>query len=115
MCPKWHTDRKEQTMGNTYREYIERVYTMNEDLIASTTNDIKAYNKELAEQRKKDREMVEWVWSSGVVTEWEMKHYNKDYQSEDTKKIIKHRAFNYRFRKSLQKHNEFYRQELARM
>lgn len=100
-------------MDNTYRESIENVIKMNESMIASSTDDIKTCNRELAKQRAKDREMVEWVWSSGVVTEWEMKHYNKDYKSEDTKRIIKRRAFEYRFRKSLMNHNEQFKQILG--
>lgn len=100
-------------MTDTYRECTEKVIEMNERMIASSTEDIKMCNEELAKQRKKDREFVEWIWSSGVVTEWEMNYYNKDYKSEDTKRILKRRAFEYRFRKSLENYNKHFRKSLA--
>lgn len=97
----------------SYRECLEQVIEINEKLIKRSTEDIEELNRELAQQRKKDREFVAWVWSSGVVVEWEMRHYNKGYKSEETKKLIKRRAFEYRFRKSLESYNEKYRERLA--
>lgn len=96
-----------------YREMLEKVIETNERIITSSTKDIERYNKELAEQRKIDREMVEYIWSKGVVDEFEMEIYNKNYQSKETKEIIKRRAFEYRFRKSLERHNKKYKEYLA--
>lgn len=100
-------------MANTYRETIESVIKMNENLIEGSTKDIKMFSKEIAEQRKKDREMIEWVWSSGVVTEWEMNYYNKNYKSDATRKLMNRRAWEYRFRKSLEKSNREWKEMLA--
>lgn len=97
----------------TYRETIESVIKMNEELIRGSTDDIKMFSKEIAEQRKKDKEMVEWVWSSGVVTEWEMNYYNKDYKSDTTRKLMNRRAWEYRFRKRLENSNREWKEMLA--
>lgn len=57
--------------------------------------------KEIEDGRKRDREMVEWVWSKGVLTEWQMRAYGnpKKYESADTHERILARRRAYRSRK----------------
>lgn len=68
------------------------------DLIESSDREIEWLNKEIAERRIKDKNMIEWVWSKGVVNEWEMRCYTKDYKSTEMKSLLKQREREYRWR-----------------
>lgn len=84
-----------ETMRNFYNTMI-RHYTHN---IEFCSGQIEWYTGQIQRSRAKDKEMVEWVWSKGVLTSFEARIYTKDYQSTETKKLIKERAKHYRDRK----------------
>lgn len=59
-------------------------------------------NKDLKYERDKDRELFEYVWGKGVITEWEARIYGYDintYVGSETKKILNERNRYYRQRK----------------
>lgn len=76
---------------------------------------IEWHNKYIKECRQKDRELVEWVWSKGVVTENQMKWFNKDYKSVDTIYHLRQRNYYYRSRKKNKERIEYYKKQLNKM
>lgn len=89
-----------------YSKIAEGMVRTAEQFIESSSNEIEWLNKQIAEQRKKDRELVEYVWSSGVVDRVEMMIYTKDYKSEAMKKLLKRRDYEYRMRREFRKSAE---------
>ena len=74
--------------------------------VESSDREIEWLNKQIAEQREKDRNFVEWVWSKGVVDEWEMGRFTKNYKSEEMKNLLKQRQREYKWRASQRKYAE---------
>lgn len=84
------------------REGLEATYRMlvkiSTGLIESSDKEIKWLNKRIAEQRKEDRELVEYVWSKGVVTKHDMEVFTKDFKSSEMKELLKMRDREYAWR-----------------
>lgn len=86
-----------------YSKIAESMVRTSEQFIESSNREIEWLNKRIAEQRKEDREFVEYVWSSGVVDEVEMMIYTKDYKSRKMKELLKARDREYRWRREQRK------------
>lgn len=100
-----------RTMANWYREQIE----WNKKVIGWCNREIEYLTRELERSRKDDRELVEWVWSKGVVTEWEIRTYGNGskYQSTETHKNLLARRREYLKRKKANKEIARYERLLA--
>lgn len=86
-----------------------------ENCIDSDNKSIAFANEMLKSQRERDRELVEWVWSKGVLTKLDMEVFTKDFKSSETKYWEKDRRHWYRERAKNIKRAEDARKSLERM
>lgn len=93
-----------------YRRMIE----MSEEAIAFDSDHIMTLNEIIADCRREDRRLVEYVWSKGVVTADEMRLFNKGFMSRETKDWIKCRRRAYKCRSRSRKSLEYWTKELKR-
>ena len=76
----------------------ERLVKSATELVESSDKEIKWLNERIKEQRKEDRKLVEYVWSSGVVTRLDMEVFTKDFKSSEMKELLKQRDREYAWR-----------------
>ena len=104
--------------------FCKKEVAWNEKYLESIERDIAWDNKMIKSERKKDRELCEYIWGKGVLDKWQMKIYGdpKKYVGSETKTYIGYRAQEYRRRKMAEKwlanaYNDlaFYKAELKRM
>lgn len=82
-----------------FKEFYEKQIEYYKHNVEWCTEQIAWETSMLEKYRKTDRELVEYVWSKGVVTKVEASIFHKGYQSEDTKQALKFRRKYYLWRK----------------
>lgn len=97
------------------RNWYEHQIEWYNKVIGWCNRNIEYLTRQLERNRKDDREMVEWVWSKGVVTEWEIKTYGSKYQSAETHKNLLARRREYLERKKAYRKIAEYKRLLAEM
>ena len=97
------------------KAFYESEITFNKNHIAWCDKMIAYCNEMLKSCRKDDRDLVQHIWARGVVTELEMKIFNKDYVSSDTQFYIDDRKFYYKSRRKARKQLEKYNLKLAKV
>lgn len=99
------------------REFYENQVAWYKHNVEFDEQEIAWENEQLKRSRKEDREMVKWVWSKGVLTEWQMKTYGnpKKYQGTETKKILANRRRWYRMKKRDLRNLQDYQRRLEAM
>lgn len=85
------------------RLFILKQIAYYKDAIAYDTREIEFLNKQIKRERIESKKMLEFVWSHGVVTAFEMEIYTPNYKTSELKKAERDRAKAYRWR---QKHIE---------
>jgi hypothetical protein len=83
------------------REFYEKEVAWYKHQVEFDEQEIAWDNEQLKRSRKEDRELLEYVWSKGPLTEWHKAIYGdpKKYQSPETKKILASRRRWYRMKK----------------
>lgn len=101
--------------GFNWKEWYEKQVAWYKEQIEWENKHIAWLTRDIEDGRKRDREMVEWVWSKGVLTEWQMKTYGdpKKYESADTHERVLMRRRAYRSRKYNMKKLAEYEAKLA--
>ena len=96
------------------REIYETEVKIYQTAIEFDNNYIAMSNKNIARLRKEDKEMVEFVWGKGVLTELDMRIWGKPekYAGVETKKEISRRNKAYRWRKKDTAYLEQYKRKL---
>ena len=96
------------------REFYESQVKFYKKSIEYSTNHIGFLTGQLERSRKEDRELVEWVWSRGVVDKFEMQIYGTGkYQSTETHKLLLERRREYLRRKKEEAKLQKYEKLLA--
>lgn len=86
-------------MTDAMRESLRKGLEGERRMLRSTNEMIEFYTELLKESRKADRKHLERVWSRGVLDELEMEIYNtKNYAGSETRRLLKARASEYRWR-----------------
>ena len=98
-----------------YRAFFERQVEWNTKEIKWCEDEAKYITERLKRSRQSDRDRVEYIWGKGVVDEFEMRHYTKDYQSQETKDLLKERAHNYRWKKKAKEWLNYYSWQLTQI
>lgn len=98
-----------------YRAFFERQVEWNTKEIKWCEDEAKYITERLKRSRQSDRDTVEYIWGKGVVDEFEMRHYAKDYKSQETKKLLKERAQNYRWKKKAKEWLNYYSWQLKQI
>ena len=80
------------------REVYEGMVESYKRWIEHDADEIKWANDMLKITREDDKRLVEYIWSKGVLTEWEMERYTKAFTGTETKYYLKERARYYRER-----------------
>ena len=89
-------------MTDAMRESLMKSLEADRRMLHSANETIKFYTELLKDSRKDDRRHLEWVWSRGVLDELEMEIYNvKNYAGSETRRLLKMRASEYRWRNKL--------------
>lgn len=90
------------------RKFYEGQIEFYKRMIGYAENSLEFNKRQLKRGRKHDRELVEYVWSRGVVTEWEMRLFHKNYKSEEVKKLEKEARYERKrirkYRKDIEKY-----------
>lgn len=71
------------------KEFYEGQIEFAKKMIGFAERSLEFNKRQLSRERKSDKELVEYVWSKGVVTKFEMETYTKDYKGTETKKLEK--------------------------
>lgn len=77
---------------NEIRESYKRFIQYELDNIKWYEKEIKYISEQIKESKASDKELVEYVWSKGPLTKWDMDHYNEKYVSFTTKKLLSDRS-----------------------
>ena len=102
-------------MAIDWKEYYEKQVDYYTKDIEFDEKQIQWANRDIKYERKRDRELYEYVWSKGVLTEWEMRYYGmpiSQYISSTTKKLINDRQRYYRHKKKDMQKLEYYKKQL---
>ena len=76
--------------GIDFKKYYEGQIEFAKKMIGYAENHLAFAKRQLARERKSDKEFVEYIWSRGVVTETEMRLFcKKGYKSNETLKLEK--------------------------
>jgi len=95
------------------REFYEGQIEFANKMIGYAENSLEYTKRQLKRERISDKELVEYIWSKGVVNEFQKETYTKDYKGTDTKKYEKEAR---QLRKSIRKYKaqiERYEAKLA--
>lgn len=96
-----------------FADYFRKMVTFYEGQVKFWSDQIEYYNKSLKRYRKEDREIVEYVWSKGPLTEQDMRIFGKDFKGKDTEMYLMMRRRAYGARKSDIESLENARKQLA--
>lgn len=77
------------------KKFYESQVTFYAKMLSYNDSEIAFLSGQIKRARKDDKEMVDFVWASGVVTAFEMDRYTKDYTSIETEKLLKERKKEY--------------------
>lgn len=95
------------------KEFVERQIAYYTRSIEFDNSQIEYYNREIKRERKRDKELIEAVWSVGVVTDIDIKIFKPGFVGVECKKAMKERSYYYRSRKKHIANLERYKKELA--
>ena len=98
-----------------WKEYLEKQVEFYKKEIEFDDKQIKWANQDIQRERERDRSLYEYVWSKGVLTEWEHRYYGmpmKQFKSSTTQKYMNDRARYYRHKKKDIKKLEYYKKQL---
>lgn len=82
-----------------YKAFYARQIEYYKHDIEWATESIKSENDRIKRIRKDDKECIERVWSSGVVTAAEMRTFHKDFKSKELRNALSWRNWLYRSRR----------------
>lgn len=72
-----------------YKEFYEKEIEFANKMIGYDERHLEFIKGQLKRERKADKELVEYVWSKGVVTKFEMEIYTKEFKGTETEKLEK--------------------------
>lgn len=86
------------TVAFDWAEYYKGQIEWDKRQLEWERKDLEWNNREIASERAKDRELVEYVWSKGVLTMIDFKIYGdpKKYVGTKTRQYMKWRLGNYK-------------------
>ena len=98
-----------------WKEFYEKQVDFYTREVEFDNKQIEWANRDIQRERESDKRLYEYVWSKGVLTEWEYRCYGmpiNQYKSHSTKKYINDRARYYRHKKKDIRKLEYYKKQL---